>query len=86
MSAIPFIRSLPAVAHASAQVAQKEVLDLALKQVGFIPNLYASRAYAPALLSTDLHRYALFRKESGLQPAGCIVALNFANWLIYIDV
>ncbi len=60
------IHNLAPVDHASAQGKQKEVLDVALKQVGFIPNMYANMANAPAVLSTYLHGYALFRSESGL--------------------
>jgi uncharacterized peroxidase-related enzyme len=69
MSSIPFIKTLTAVDHVTAPSAQKEVLDAALKQVGFIPNMYANMANAPAVLSTYLHGYGLFRKESGLKPA-----------------
>ena len=65
MSATPIISNLHPIDHASAQGPQKEVLDLALKQVGFIPNMYANMANAPAMLSTYLHGYALFRSESG---------------------
>ncbi|RCE49450.1 alkylhydroperoxidase, partial [Escherichia coli] len=53
----------------AAQGPQKEILDLAIKQVGFLPNMYANMANAPAVLSTYLHGYALFRSESGLTPA-----------------
>jgi uncharacterized peroxidase-related enzyme len=63
------IHNIPAVDHASAQGKQKEVLDVAFKQVGFIPNMYANMANAPAMLSTYLHGYDLFRKESGFTPA-----------------
>lgn len=69
MSAKPIITQLQPVDPASAQGKAKEVLDLALKQVGFIPNMYANMANAPAMLSTYLHGYALFRSESGLTPA-----------------
>lgn len=69
MSTGPFIQSLQPIDHATAQGAQKDVLDVALKQVGFIPNMYANMANAPGLLSTYLHGYALFRSESGLKPA-----------------
>ncbi|OIP17460.1 MAG: alkylhydroperoxidase [Comamonadaceae bacterium CG_4_9_14_3_um_filter_60_33] len=68
MSTTPIISKLQPVEHASAQGKQKEVLDLALKQVGFIPNMYANMANAPAMLSTYLHGYALFRSESGFSP------------------
>lgn len=64
----PFIKTLAPVNPATAQGAQKEILDLAHKQVGFIPNMYANMANAPALLGTYLHGYGLFRKESGLTP------------------
>lgn len=69
MSATPFVKSLRPVDHATAQGPQKEILDIALKQVGFIPNMYANMANAPAVLSTYLHGYGLFRSESGLEPA-----------------
>lgn len=69
MSAAPFVKSLRPVDHATAQGPQKEILDIALKQVGFIPNMYANMANAPAVLSTYLHGYGLFRSESGLKPA-----------------
>lgn len=68
MSAAPYIHRLKPVDHASAEGASKIVLDTALKQVGFIPNMYANMANAPAVLSTYLHGYALFRSESGLTP------------------
>lgn len=69
MSATPWIKSLYPVDHASAQGAQKENLDVALKQVGFIPNMYANMVNAPAVLGTYLHGYALFRSESAFTPA-----------------
>lgn len=69
MAATPFIQHLTPVKHAEAQGAQKNILDIALKQVGFIPNMYANMANAPGLLSTYLHGYALFRGEAGLTPA-----------------
>ncbi|NCN70429.1 MAG: carboxymuconolactone decarboxylase family protein [Rhodoferax sp.] len=65
----PLITSLHPIDHASAQGKSKDVLDIALKQVGFIPNMYANMANAPAMLSTYLHGYALFRSESGFTPA-----------------
>lgn len=42
------IHHLPPVDHVGAQGKQKEILDVALKQVGFIPNMYANMANAPA--------------------------------------
>jgi uncharacterized peroxidase-related enzyme len=69
MSSHAFIQNLKSVDHATAQGPQKEILDIALKQVGFIPNMYANMANAPAVLSTYLHGYGLFRTESGLKPA-----------------
>lgn len=68
MSSQAFIQNLGPIDHASAQGAQREILDLAQKQVGFIPNMYAMMANAPAVLSTYLHGYSLFRSESGLTP------------------
>ncbi|MDE2427466.1 MAG: carboxymuconolactone decarboxylase family protein [Burkholderiales bacterium] len=60
------IHHLAPVDHVKAEGMQKEILDVALKQVGFIPNMYANMANAPGVLSTYLHGYALFRSESGL--------------------
>lgn len=60
-----YLKQLTSVDHGSAEGKQKEVLDTALKQVGFIPNMYANMANAPAVLSTYLHGYGLFRGESG---------------------
>lgn len=64
-----YINSLSAVNHSTAQGPQKELLDTALKQVGFIPNMYANMVNVPGVLSTYLHGYDLFRKQSGLKPA-----------------
>lgn len=64
-----YLKQLTSVDHGSAEGKQKEVLDTALKQVGFIPNMYANMANAPAVLSTYLHGYGLFRGESGFSPA-----------------
>lgn len=69
MSAQPFLHTLHAIDPAKADGAQKEILDKAVKQVGFLPNMYANMANAPGVLSTYLHGYALFRGESGLKPA-----------------
>lgn len=69
MSAQPILRTLQAVDPATAEGAQKEILDRAVKQVGFLPNMYANMVNAPAVLSTYLHGYALFRSESSLKPA-----------------
>lgn len=69
MSAQPILQTLHAIDPATAQGPQKDILDKAVKQVGFLPNMYANMANAPAVLSTYLHGYALFRSESGLTPA-----------------
>ncbi len=69
MSTAPILKTLHAIDPAAAQGAQKEILDKAVKAVGFLPNMYANMANAPGVLSTYLHGYALFRGESGLTPA-----------------
>ncbi len=53
----------------AANAEQKSVLEGALKQVGFIPNMYANMVNVPGVLTTYLHGYAAFRKSSGLSPA-----------------
>jgi len=69
MSATPLVNQLKPIDHAGAEGKPKEILDIALKQVGFIPIMYANMANAPGVLSTYLHGYGLFRGESGLKPA-----------------
>lgn len=69
MSAVPYLHTLRSIDPATAQPLQKDVLDRAVKAVGFLPNMYANMVNAPAVLSTYLHGYGLFRSESGLKPA-----------------
>lgn len=64
----PILKATKPVDPAHAQGAQKQVLDKAKAQVGFIPNMYANMANAPAALDTYLHGYGLFRSESGFTP------------------
>ncbi len=65
----PYLSTLTSIDPASAQGEQKEILEKALKQVGFIPNMYANMANVPGVLSTYLHGYDFFRKKSGFKPA-----------------
>lgn len=46
----------------------KEVLEKALKQIGFIPNMYGYMVNSPAILDTYLFGYNQFRSESGFTP------------------
>lgn len=68
MAAEPILKNLRPVDPARAEGARKQVLDKARAQVGFIPNMYANMANAPAVLDTYLHGYGLFRSESGFTP------------------
>ncbi len=63
-----YLNSLPALNLETAIGAQKDILESAQKQVGFIPNMYANMANVPGVLSTYLHGYGLFRKDSGFTP------------------
>lgn len=47
----------------------KSVLERALKEVGFIPNMYGLMVNSPALLEAYLHGYGLFRNDSSFSPA-----------------
>ncbi len=81
-----YLKTLAPVAHATAEGQQKQLLDGALKQVGFIPNMYANMVNAPAVLSTYLHGYGLFRGESGFAPAEqevVFLAVSQANGCTY---
>lgn len=60
--------TLPPQTLETAEGKTKEVLDKALKQVGFIPNMYANMVHSPGVLNTYLEGYAAFRKESGFTP------------------
>lgn len=79
-------QQLAAVDRDTGTDAQKAVLDQAKAQVGFIPNMYANMVNAPAVLSTYLHGYALFRAESGLSAAEqevAFLAISVANECSY---
>lgn len=60
--------SLPLQTMEGGSPRAKEVLEKALKQVGFIPNMYGYMVNSPALLDTYLFGYNQFRTESGLNP------------------
>jgi uncharacterized peroxidase-related enzyme len=49
----------------TAQGEGKLVLEKAVKQVGFLPNMYARMVHSPGLLNTYLDGYATFRQNSG---------------------
>ena len=81
-----YLKNLTAIDHANAKGLQKELLDTAKKQVGFIPNMYANMVNAPGVLSTYLHGYGLFRGESGFTPAEqevVFLAVSQANGCTY---
>ena len=81
-----YLKTLTPVAHATAEGQQKQLLDGALKQLGFIPNMYANMVNAPAVLNTYLHGYGLFRGESGFTPAEqevVFLAVSQANGCTY---
>ena len=60
--------TLPPQSHDDAERPAKVVLDKALKQVGFIPNMYANMVNSPGVLNTYLDGYAAFRNDSGFTP------------------
>ena len=59
---------LPPQPLETAEGEAKRVLEKAHEQVGFIPNMYANMANAPALLETYLDGYERFRNEAGFTP------------------
>ncbi len=61
-------KTLCAVTLDTANADQKAVLDAALKQVGFIPNMHANMVNVPGVLTSYLHGYSAFRQNSGLSP------------------
>lgn len=86
MPSRPYLNTLHAVSASSANPAQLALLDQARQQVGFIPNMYANMVNEPAVLSTYLHGYSLFRQQSGLSPAEqevIFLAISRANGCDY---
>lgn len=84
--AAAYFRHLAPIDHAQASGAARQVLDRALKQVGFIPNMYANMAHAPAVLDTYLHGYGLMRTQSGFNPVEqevVFLAISLANDCAY---
>ncbi|TBR11773.1 MAG: carboxymuconolactone decarboxylase family protein [Rugosibacter sp.] len=61
-------KTLRGITLDTANAIQKEVLEAAKKQVGFIPNMYANMVNVPGVLTTYLHGYNAFRQDSGLTP------------------
>ncbi|MDZ7938138.1 MAG: carboxymuconolactone decarboxylase family protein [Rhodoferax sp.] len=86
MSASSFINTLTALTPATATgTATAQLADAQIK-MGFVPAMYANMANAPAVLSTYLHGYGLFRTESGLSPAEqeiVFLATSIANGCDY---
>ncbi len=81
-----YLHSLQPASLEAANDVQRPLLEQALKQVGFIPNMYANMVNAPAVLSTYLHGYGLFRKESGFKAAEqevVLLAISLANGCDY---
>jgi uncharacterized peroxidase-related enzyme len=64
-----FRMRLPVQSLTSEAPQVRAVLEKALKQVGFIPNMYARMANSPGLLDAYLYGYDLFRRKSGFTPA-----------------
>jgi uncharacterized peroxidase-related enzyme len=53
----------------TAEPQGRTLLEQAKRRLGMIPNMYAYMVNSPGLLSTYLHGYDLFRKQSGFTPA-----------------
>jgi uncharacterized peroxidase-related enzyme len=60
---------LPPIDINQAEPLAKAVLDKALSQVGFIPNMYSNMANMPGLLNTYLTGYAAFREQGEFSSA-----------------
>jgi len=78
--------TLNPVTAESGNADQREVLGVALKQVGFIPNMYANMVNLAPVLSTYLHGYAEFRSKGGFSPVEqevVFLALSLTNGCKY---
>ena len=61
--------NLPPIAINNAEPVARAILEKALSQVGFIPNMYSNMANMPGLLDTYLNGYAAFREQGEFTPA-----------------
>lgn len=80
--AAAYLHDLAPMALDRADGAARQVLERALKQVGFIPNMYAHMANEPALLDAYLHGYGLMRTQSGfnaIEQEVLFLAISLAN-------
>ncbi len=59
----------PAPTLDNASDAARPLLESAQKALGFVPEMYHHMAKVPGLLSTYMHGYEQFRKNSGMKPA-----------------
>lgn len=78
--------TLPPVTLDNAEGPAKEVLQKALKQVGFIPNMYSNMVHSPGVLNTYLDGYAAFRKDSGftsVEQEVVFLVLSYENGCEY---
>ena len=64
-----YTSNLSAVTIETAPDEAKMILEKALEQVGFIPNMYSNMANLPGLLDTYLAGYGAFREKSEFTPA-----------------
>lgn len=86
MSASSFINTLTPLTPATATGTAASQLADAQSKMGFVPAMYANMANAPAVLSTYLHGYGLFRSDSGFSPAEqevVFLATSIANGCDY---
>ena len=60
---------LPSHSENTAPEQGRAFLGTTRKNLGFIPNMYGEMVNAPGALSTYMHGYDWFRKESGFTPA-----------------
>ncbi len=82
MSNSVLLHHLAPIDPALAQGEQKEILDQAQQQLGFIPNMYVHLAHVPALLETYLHGYRQLRARSTFTPVELelvMLAISQAN-------
>lgn len=65
----PYKSTLPMQTIETAEPQAKALLEQAKRGLGMIPNMYAYMVNSPGFLSTYLHGYDFFRKQSGFTPA-----------------
>ncbi len=78
--------TLPLKSINNAEPKAKDLLEVAQKKMGFVPNMYNAMANSPGLLNTYIQGYDAFREQSGfssMEQEVIFLAISQANGCEY---